>query len=371
MVDIPLPPRSHHKANKLTDEEQEKRDRLLGRGILTKGWVKSKSDKPCSNKNTCLNFRQQYEQYEKQLFPVCPVLKKIVNDEKFDFPTIPKTKSAILNSIRKILSVRDVLVRLELSESTMVRCAHDANFLQKLEKFVNTKNITNLSRQLEPDFPDISEKLGILGGEFELAKQRYVMAWGGKTRVYLLPDSRWFQFCVQKDFFDWRKEISSDANLEHPLQWEQTARTLTWTYPAELKKVVTEICDKLRQVETVLQARMEKQAEIEQEAEADQPKADSEKQLTKPAGQTEKKEPGSPTPPQLQPLQQVWSIPLSQQAWAEILQVSRDTIRCWTRQTKDRKYHFDQVSPRKWRLPINELPSKYSAKYQEHSTKNK
>lgn len=188
-----------------------------------------------------------------------------MNNEKFDLPTIPKTNNPILDSIRKILSVRDVLVRLELNESTMVRCAHDENFLQRLETFVDTKDITNLSRKLEPDFPDISEQLGLLGGELELAKQRYVMAWGGKTKVYLLPDSRWFQFCVQKDFFDWRKEISSDANCEDPM-WEHTARTLTVAYPAELKKVVAEICDKLRQVETVLLDRMKKPAETKPQA---------------------------------------------------------------------------------------------------------
>ncbi len=45
MVQIPLPPRSHHKANKLTDEEQEKRNKLLERSYLTKGWVKKKKTK--------------------------------------------------------------------------------------------------------------------------------------------------------------------------------------------------------------------------------------------------------------------------------------------------------------------------------------
>jgi DNA-binding transcriptional regulator YiaG len=64
---------------------------------------------------------------------------------------------------------------------------------------------------------------------------------------------------------------------------------------------------------------------------------------------------------------ETFSIPLSQTAWADILHVSENTIRQWRRSTKkNRPYHFNEVSPRRWRLPINELPAEYLKNYSKH-----
>lgn len=58
------------------------------------------------------------------------------------------------------------------------------------------------------------------------------------------------------------------------------------------------------------------------------------------------------------------SIALSQTKWAEILHASPGTIRKWQRdESEDRRYHFDKISPRKWRLPINDLPGEYLTNY--------
>jgi hypothetical protein len=56
-----------------------------------------------------------------------------------------------------------------------------------------------------------------------------------------------------------------------------------------------------------------------------------------------------------------YSLPLSMKKWAGILGFSENKMR-EVREAND-KYHFDQVSPRKWRLPKDELPAEYLEKY--------
>ncbi|HUT30841.1 MAG TPA: hypothetical protein VMX13_13700 [Sedimentisphaerales bacterium] len=73
-------------------------------------------------------------------------------------------------------------------------------------------------------------------------------------------------------------------------------------------------------------------------------------------------------PSALSPKQRVkkvtWSRPLSMQKWAEMFTVSVSTIRRWINDnTKNRKYHFKNVSARKWILPTDELPGEYLLKY--------
>lgn len=57
-----------------------------------------------------------------------------------------------------------------------------------------------------------------------------------------------------------------------------------------------------------------------------------------------------------------YSLPLPMTKWAVILGVSENTLR---NLRKDEKYHFDQVSPRKWRLPRQEIPAEYLEKYRQ------
>lgn len=57
-----------------------------------------------------------------------------------------------------------------------------------------------------------------------------------------------------------------------------------------------------------------------------------------------------------------YSLPLPMTKWAVILGVSENTLRDLR---KDKKYHFDQVSPRKWRLPKQEIPAEYLEKYRQ------
>jgi len=64
---------------------------------------------------------------------------------------------------------------------------------------------------------------------------------------------------------------------------------------------------------------------------------------------------------------EAWSIPLGLTAWADIFHVGDNKMREWMRSKKKNKaYHFDKVSPRKWRLPINELPAEYLKNYSKY-----
>jgi len=62
--------------------------------------------------------------------------------------------------------------------------------------------------------------------------------------------------------------------------------------------------------------------------------------------------------------EEAWSIPLSQTSWADIFHVGDNKMREWVRSTeKNRPYHFDPVSSRKWRLPEYEMPAEYLRNY--------
>ncbi|MFX0194591.1 MAG: hypothetical protein ACFFCW_00590 [Candidatus Hodarchaeota archaeon] len=55
-----------------------------------------------------------------------------------------------------------------------------------------------------------------------------------------------------------------------------------------------------------------------------------------------------------------YSFPLTMTKWAEIFKISENKLR----ELRDANiYHFDKVSPRKWRLPKNEIPTEYLEKY--------
>jgi hypothetical protein len=59
------------------------------------------------------------------------------------------------------------------------------------------------------------------------------------------------------------------------------------------------------------------------------------------------------------------SLPLAWKKWADVFGVSENTLRKWR---KDKKYHFNPVSKRRWTLPKNELPAEYLEKYRSHTS---
>jgi hypothetical protein len=56
------------------------------------------------------------------------------------------------------------------------------------------------------------------------------------------------------------------------------------------------------------------------------------------------------------------SKPLTMKDWGKILELSPNKLR-EIRQSKNPKYHFQQVSPRRWTLPKSELPTEYLEKF--------
>jgi hypothetical protein len=54
-----------------------------------------------------------------------------------------------------------------------------------------------------------------------------------------------------------------------------------------------------------------------------------------------------------------YSIAIPMTKWADILNMSENKLR----ELRGKKYHFDQISSRKWRLPKREIPTEYLEKY--------
>jgi len=58
-----------------------------------------------------------------------------------------------------------------------------------------------------------------------------------------------------------------------------------------------------------------------------------------------------------------YSMPMGWGKWAQIFGMSAKALR----ELRERQaYHFDQVSPRRWRLPLHELPAEYIEKYRQY-----
>ncbi len=63
--------------------------------------------------------------------------------------------------------------------------------------------------------------------------------------------------------------------------------------------------------------------------------------------------------------QPLFSEPLAWNKWALIFGLSPNKLR---ELRKQGKYHFDQVSGRRWRLPMDELPAEYLQKFRPHTS---
>ena len=61
-----------------------------------------------------------------------------------------------------------------------------------------------------------------------------------------------------------------------------------------------------------------------------------------------------------------YSLPLFMKQWAVIFGISRNKM---SELRDSERYHFRQVSDRKWSLPKNELPAEYLEKYRNHPTR--
>jgi hypothetical protein len=178
-------------------------------------------------------------------FPVCPVLKKMISEEKRNsLPDNLKTTTPLLDSILKILFVFAHLIKLKPDEETIVRWAHSENLLkERLDPIWS--DVLSLPQFLEKDFPNTSKECEELVAELKFAQFQYSMQ--GQSLVYLLPDNlmsgNW------ATFLQWREQqrnLASDESTRIELC------RLTRHYPAEAIKVMLNFGNKIASLVEVL-----------------------------------------------------------------------------------------------------------------------
>ena len=80
MAEIPLPPRSHHKAKKLTDEEQEKRNKRLERSFLALNeGLGNKEKGKCYYREVSRDLQKKCQEI---IYPVCPAIREWMGEEE-------------------------------------------------------------------------------------------------------------------------------------------------------------------------------------------------------------------------------------------------------------------------------------------------
>ena len=95
----------------------------------------------------------------RQIFPICPLVKEVVNKDTFpNIPNLPKT-SRRLDSIWRILEVfRELIARQKPTKEFITWCAHRDNVLQDCMNLVD-KDLKLLPKRYEKDYPDTSKEL--------------------------------------------------------------------------------------------------------------------------------------------------------------------------------------------------------------------
>ncbi len=250
MAKIHLYPTSHNKIDKLSAAEQEKMNKLLAMSPLTQGWLKNKSDRPsCNAREVSEELQQEHQKKVYSVspvnflypvcppyFPVCPVLKEMISEEKpYSLPDIKKTNLPLLDSIIKILVVFNSLTQLKPDEETVVKCAHSKNLLtERLDLIRN--DLLALPQSLEKDFSDTSKECRELIAGLKLSELQYFM--NGQSLVYLLPDH--LESGNYATFLKWREQQINLANVSDESVRIEMCR-LTRHYPAEAIKVIREL----------------------------------------------------------------------------------------------------------------------------------
>lgn len=200
--------------------------------------------KQCYDKDICIDFRRKYGP---QSFPVCPILREVVNRQKlYSMAEITETNCPTLDSITRILAVSGALIRLEPNVPTVVWCAHRENFLKDWIDPIRD-DLSTLPQRLEKNFPDTSKKCIELVAELKLAELRYTFHCNG--RVYLFPPDP--EYGNWATFLDWRqREIEAAGHKDFSETIEMNR--LTCNYPAEAIKVMNKIIETLTPVARIL-----------------------------------------------------------------------------------------------------------------------
>lgn len=242
MAEIPLFRRSHGKAKKLTDEEQEKRNKLLESSIVTKGWVKKGKKENCFYRKVSSDLQKKFQQ---TVYPVCPWLRKLMTKEESNRLAViahgfnERRKSCyktpdllVWDSIMQILLVFESLIKLK-PDQTIVNCAHTENFLKGRLDLIRS-DLSALPQSLEKDHPQTSIECRELIEELKIAE----LAYDVQSHAYLAPHN--FKNGNWVTFLAWRDQ---QINPTHCSRIE--ILNLTSYYPAEAIKVMYTLHKKL------------------------------------------------------------------------------------------------------------------------------
>jgi len=108
--------------NPWKEEPSNKKKVRTGSTAMTRGLTGRNYQRKCYVRDLCVDWQQKYG---RKLRPVCPELKKWVNEEKLsDMANIQKTNSTMLDSINRILLVFGRLIQWAPTEKVITWCAH-------------------------------------------------------------------------------------------------------------------------------------------------------------------------------------------------------------------------------------------------------
>jgi len=120
------------------------------------GGESNRTKKRCRSKRTCERVK---EIYTGEILPICPLIKEVVNKEKFpNIPNLPKTSSKNSAIIRILEVFRELIKRQQPTKEFIKWCAHRDNVLQDCMNLIE-KDLKLLPKQYEKDYPQTSQKL--------------------------------------------------------------------------------------------------------------------------------------------------------------------------------------------------------------------
>ncbi|MFZ2147446.1 MAG: hypothetical protein WAV28_09510 [Sedimentisphaerales bacterium] len=180
--------------------ERNKTKRPTGSTIMTRG-LPLKQKKDCNVKNLCIKERQKYGN---MLLSVCPLVKEVVNKDKFpNISNLPKTSSKNSTIIRILEVFRELIKRQQPTKEFIRWCAHRDNVLQDCMNLTE-KDLKLLPKRYEKDYPQTSQKLEKLIKRLDAEMTMYRSA--HNLPAFMLPPIPDELLKDYRDVLAWQKE---------------------------------------------------------------------------------------------------------------------------------------------------------------------
>lgn len=243
--------RTKQNPNPWKEDQIDKKKVRAGSTAMTSGLTSRNYQRKCYVRDLCIEWQQKYGQ---ELRPVCPELKKWVNEVKLsDMANIQKTNSTMLDSIKRILLVFDRLIQWPPTERVIAWCAHRKNILEDCLSFVEN-DLSLLPKRLESSYPDTSRRCDQLIAQLHIDRFRYKFH-HPQSFLYLIPPPSTRRHYLL--LLDWRQKQMVIAKAKGLEAIEMNR--LTSPYPAEAVKTMNEICQELAPLAQII---TEKPAEV-------------------------------------------------------------------------------------------------------------